>query len=235
MAAESSKGLGNSQPTIEKGIVGDAKKDPLPGKSWDYEERRYSRIDRPRNIERGGGNVQISYSTAKHFGPPSLELPTENNDRDLPPPGYDHEYDHRKPWTRYPVGYPRFAAFIAHNEGRSTTIFRRFQRLSARNILYLESELAYLEAEQDRLDQESKKDRDLTLSMKSWNLLCLQATPPREEPKSETEATRQRRLQLEAAAQERLHLTFRIREVLRVYRRQCPTTLMSHYAAHVNF
>jgi hypothetical protein len=101
--------------------------------------------------------------------------------------------------------------------------------------LYLESELAYLEAEQDRLDQESKKDRDLTLSMKSWNLLCLQATPPREEPKSETEATRQRRLQLEAAAQERLHLTFRIREVLRVYRRQCPTTLMSHYAAHVNF
>ena len=90
--------------------------------------------------------------------------------------------------------------------------------VSARNILYLESELAYLEAEQDRLDQESKKDHDLTLSMKSWNLLCLQATPPREEPKGEMEATRQRRLQLEAAAQERLQLAWRIREVLRVYR-----------------
>jgi hypothetical protein len=158
------------------------------------------------------------YSTAKHFDRPSVELPTENNDRGLPTPGYDHEYDHRKPWTRYPVGYPRFAAFIAHDEDRSTTIFRRFQRLSTRNILYLESELAYLEAEQDRMDQESKKDHDLTLSMKSWNLLCLQATPPREEPKGEMEATRQRRLQLEAAAQERLQLAWRIREVLRVYR-----------------
>jgi hypothetical protein len=81
---------------------------------------------------------------------------------DLPehPPSYDLEYDHRKPWTRYPMGYPRFAAFIANDEDRSTTIFRRFQRLSARNLLYLESELAYLEAEQDRLDQESRKSHN---------------------------------------------------------------------------
>jgi len=134
------------------------------------------------------------------------------------PPNYDIEYDRRKPWTRYPMGYPRFAAFIANDEDRSTTIFRRFQRLSSRNLLYLESELAYLEAEQDRLDQESRKSHELTLSMKSWNLLCLQATPPREQPKGESEQDARRRLQLEGAAQERLQLAWRIREVLATYR-----------------
>ncbi|KAH8757403.1 hypothetical protein BGZ57DRAFT_644810 [Hyaloscypha finlandica] len=133
------------------------------------------------------------------------------------PPNYDIEYDRRKPWTRYPMGYPRFAAFIANDEDRSTTIFRRFQRLSSRNLLYLESELAYLEAEQDRLDQESSKSHELTLSMKSWNLLCLQATPPREQPKGESEQDARRRLQLEGAAQERLQLAWRIREVLATY------------------
>jgi hypothetical protein len=54
--------------------------------------------------------------------------------------------------------------------------------------------------------------------MKSWNLLCLQATPPGEVPKGEKEEDKQRRLQLEAAAQERLQLAWRIREVLTTYR-----------------
>jgi len=138
-------------------------------------------------------------------------------------PSYDSEHDHRKPWTRYPMGYPRFAAFIANDEDRSTTIFRRFQRLSSRNLLYLESELAYLEAEQDRLDQESRKSHKLTMCMKSWKLLCLQATPPREEPKGENAEDKKRRLELEAAARERLQLAWRIREVLATYREQAAT------------
>jgi hypothetical protein len=138
-------------------------------------------------------------------------------------PSYDSEHDHRKPWTRYPMGYPRFAAFIANDEDRSTTIFRRFQRLSSRNLLYLESELAYLEAEQDRLDQESRKSHELTMCMKSWKLLCLQATPPREEPKGENAEDKKRRLELEAAARERLQLAWRIREVLATYREQAAT------------
>ena len=49
-------------------------------------------------------------------------------------------------------GYPSLAAFIASDKDRSTSIFRRFDRLSARNLLYLQSELAELEAQQDALD-----------------------------------------------------------------------------------
>lgn len=159
-----------------------------------------------------------------YYDRPPIELPDLKSSHDR----YDVEYDRRKPWTRYPMGYPRFAAFIANDEDRSTTIFRRFQRLSSRNLLYLESELAYLEAEQDRLDQESRKSHELTLSMKSWNLLCLQATPPREASKKETEEETQRRLQLEEAAQERLQLAWRIREVLATYREPAPTRRSLH-------
>ena len=49
-------------------------------------------------------------------------------------------------------GYASLAAFIASDRDRSTSIFRRFDRLSARNLLYLQSELAELEAQQDALD-----------------------------------------------------------------------------------
>lgn len=170
------------------------------------------------------------YDHNPHRLPPQHSLAIELPDLKSSYDRYDDvEYDHRKPWTRYPMGYPRFAAFIANDEDRSTTIFRRFQRLSSRNLLYLESELAYLEAEQDRLDQESRKSHELTLSMKSWNLLCLQATPPREESKTrETEEDTQRRLQLEEAAQERLQLAWRIREVLATYHEPAPTLSSLH-------
>jgi hypothetical protein len=159
------------------------------------------------------------------------ELPTEGDARLRPrsnesgtarfprdAPAYDREYDRAKPWTQFPMGYPRFAAFIANDEDKSTMTFRRFQRLSARNLLYLESELADLEEEQDRLDDISKQDDDLRLSMKSWNLLCLQATPPAEEPAKEGKEEKRRRLQVQEAAQERLHLAWRTREVLKTYR-----------------
>jgi hypothetical protein len=134
------------------------------------------------------------------------------------PANLDSDFNRAKPWTRYPVGYPRFAAFMASDEDKSTTIFRRFQRLSARNLLYLESELADLEAEQDRLDALSKQDDDLKQSMKSWNLLCLQATPPSEDPDRESAEEAKKRLKVQEAAQERLHLAWRIREVLKEYR-----------------
>jgi hypothetical protein len=137
----------------------------------------------------------------------------------LPLPEHDLDFDHRKPWTKYPIGYPRLAAFIANDEDKSTTIFRRFQRLSARNLLYLESELADLEEEQSRLDEESRYDDALKASMRSWNLLCLQATPPPNDSKMESAEEEKKRLQVQEAAQQRLHLAWRIREVLKTYRK----------------
>ena len=54
--------------------------------------------------------------------------------------------------VHYVKGYPSLAAFIASDADRSTQIYRRFDRLAARNLLYLQSELAELEARQDSLD-----------------------------------------------------------------------------------
>lgn len=59
-----------------------------------------------------------------------------------------------KDWGERPAGYPQYAAFIAADPDRSTTVYRRFERLAARNLLYLESKLIDLEAKQDDLDNE---------------------------------------------------------------------------------
>ncbi|OBT99590.1 hypothetical protein VE01_02892 [Pseudogymnoascus verrucosus] len=53
-------------------------------------------------------------------------------------------------------GFPRVAHKLASDPDRTTTIFRRFDRLSARNLILLEAEVAELEARQDRFDEEDK-------------------------------------------------------------------------------
>ncbi|KAF4621892.1 hypothetical protein G7Y89_g14453 [Cudoniella acicularis] len=56
-----------------------------------------------------------------------------------------------------PNGFPSVAAKIASDIDKTTTIYRRFDRLSARNILLLQAEIAELEYEQDRYDAEDRK------------------------------------------------------------------------------
>ncbi|KAL2038991.1 hypothetical protein N7G274_008331 [Stereocaulon virgatum] len=74
--------------------------------------------------------------------------------------------------VNYIKGYPSLAAFIASDKDKSTAIYRRFDRLSARNLLYLQSELVELEARQDELDAE---DRNRTTgekaSTRDWEIL----------------------------------------------------------------
>ena len=60
---------------------------------------------------------------------------------------------HRSPLC-YAKGYPSLAAFIASDKEKSTQIYRRFTRLGARNLLYLQDELAELEARLDEFDYE---------------------------------------------------------------------------------
>ncbi|KAK4230345.1 hypothetical protein QBC38DRAFT_507459 [Podospora fimiseda] len=68
-------------------------------------------------------------------------------------------------------GFPFLADFIASDPDHSPVMFKRFGRLSARNLLYLQSELAELEAEQEVFDHEnfggtlSEKE-----SMYNWRL-----------------------------------------------------------------
>jgi hypothetical protein len=56
--------------------------------------------------------------------------------------------------NKHPIGFPSLASFIVEDADHSTVIYNRFDRLSTRNILYLQSELAELQRQQDEFDQE---------------------------------------------------------------------------------
>jgi hypothetical protein len=57
-------------------------------------------------------------------------------------------------------GFPLVADKIASDADKTTTIYRRFDRLTARNLLLLQAELAELETLQNRYDAEDLKKRD---------------------------------------------------------------------------
>lgn len=88
----------------------------------------------------------------------------------------DEEYG--KAPIEYLNGFPTFAAYIASDP--ELTIYRRFDFLGARNLLYLQSELMALEAElkeYDALDfiQEGKENMDVMLSSRSWQVFANKA------------------------------------------------------------
>ncbi|CAG8962483.1 hypothetical protein HYFRA_00014218 [Hymenoscyphus fraxineus] len=57
--------------------------------------------------------------------------------------------------TRKPInGFPRVAQKLASDPDRTTTLFRRFDPLSSRNLLFLEAELSELETLQNKADQD---------------------------------------------------------------------------------
>ena len=80
---------------------------------------------------------------------------------------------------RYVKGYPSLAAFIASDPDKSTAIYRRFDRLSARNLLYMQSELIELEARQDALDAEDLQGTlEAKDSARNWQTLNRKASEP---------------------------------------------------------
>jgi hypothetical protein len=69
----------------------------------------------------------------------------------------------------YIEGFPSLAAFIASDPDKTTLIFKRFDRLAARNLLHLQSDLAKLEAEQDALDNHaSEEDMQSKQCLRNW-------------------------------------------------------------------
>jgi hypothetical protein len=60
-------------------------------------------------------------------------------------------------------GYPSLATFIASDKDKSTANFKRFDRLAARNLLYLQSDLAELQA---KLEEYDDQGRDGSLAAK---------------------------------------------------------------------
>ncbi|EKJ76081.1 hypothetical protein FPSE_03713 [Fusarium pseudograminearum CS3096] len=67
-------------------------------------------------------------------------------------------------------GFPGLAQNIASTPDYETFIFRKFDRLSARNLLHLESRLAYLEWKLDRADEQAmqSQDNETLRSMRAW-------------------------------------------------------------------
>jgi signal transduction histidine kinase len=59
-------------------------------------------------------------------------------------------------WKTHPSGYPRFSERIAVRP--ETGIYRRFDALNARRILYLQAELCIMEKQLRRLEERDSKD-----------------------------------------------------------------------------
>lgn len=79
--------------------------------------------------------------------------------------------------VNYVPGYPSLAAFITSDPDHSTAIYRRFDRLSARNLLYLQAELSTLEKKQDELDKQdfNSDEIDVKDKARSWETLLAKA------------------------------------------------------------
>ncbi|EKJ71801.1 hypothetical protein FPSE_08069 [Fusarium pseudograminearum CS3096] len=68
----------------------------------------------------------------------------------------------------YVDGFPSLANFIASDRDGTSTIFKRFNRLAARNLLNLQSELAELEAKLDAFDDQDRESRESLQSLRNW-------------------------------------------------------------------
>ncbi|KAF2666786.1 hypothetical protein BT63DRAFT_427199 [Microthyrium microscopicum] len=68
-------------------------------------------------------------------------------------------------------GYPSLTRFITSDHDRTTLVFRRFDDLAVRNLLYLQSELAELKKKQESFDEEDrsiKAGREMKGCAMSW-------------------------------------------------------------------
>lgn len=136
----------------------------------------------------------------------------------------------RRPYPDRLDGFPSFAHFMSDdNEG---AIFRRFDYLSARNILYLQSNVNELRAKLDKLDridaERGPRDTRIRLAAKAYSDLKAKAKQYEKEPqKTETMHRRSEGLAkpndrentIGADAFERLELHKQIKEALRDYRK----------------
>ncbi|KAK1754761.1 hypothetical protein QBC47DRAFT_384869 [Echria macrotheca] len=68
------------------------------------------------------------------------------------------------------TGFPAFAERLSAFPDHEGFVFRRFNRLSARNLLHLESKLAYLEWKLDHADDKAlnSRDNEALRSMRTW-------------------------------------------------------------------
>lgn len=95
-------------------------------------------------------------------------------------------------------GYPSLAAWIAHDPDNESYVFRKFDRLSARNLLNLQSQLISLESKLDMLDRtmRSSRDPDVLVSLARWETY--------EERAKDPNTLEHKRMELETELKEKL-------------------------------
>ena len=74
------------------------------------------------------------------------------------------------------VGFAGVASFIASDKEHSASIYRRYEKLAARNLLYLQAELRELDLQLDAFDREDAQGKveEIELAM-DWQALRAQA------------------------------------------------------------
>lgn len=74
-------------------------------------------------------------------------------------------------------GYPALGAWVARDPDDESFVFRKFDRLGARNILHLQGRLIALENEIDRLDEDARQSDDFEArqSSRRWETLMKNA------------------------------------------------------------
>lgn len=60
------------------------------------------------------------------------------------------------------------ASFIASDLDRSTLIFNRFDTLAARNLLFMQGELAELQSELEAIDVEDSVNGEAKMASRNW-------------------------------------------------------------------
>jgi len=100
-------------------------------------------------------------------------------------------------------GFSLLAAYVAEDKDKSISIYRTFQRLSTRNLLYLEAELSELEEQLDCFDNELlQADAETQRWARSWKSLVASSNGNPANPQ----------------AQERINVVMKIRKLIKEYR-----------------
>jgi hypothetical protein len=111
--------------------------------------------------------------------------------------------------NQYPNGYSRYADIISRDPELS--VYRRFRRLSARNLLYLQSELRLLEEDLDRFDKEDQPAEAAARSQQQPYLLARSYDKLMADSQDASSPTKQ-------ASQDRINAITRLRAVMKEYR-----------------
>jgi hypothetical protein len=84
-------------------------------------------------------------------------------------------------------GYPALAQWIAQDPDNETLIFRKFDGLGTRNLLYMQAELFDVERRVLEFERQisSSRDMDLRISIRRWETLVENANTIYQRPEQE--------------------------------------------------